>query len=347
MIRVAKLYADLRTQASHQWTLSILGRSLVVYARSDELATAACRSMSRWRTPALEVGSKPDEVCVVELSSRSAFQVNTAGVTASRSFQLPNVGTFLVYNLDDGSAVVQPGRGVFLCSTAGEMVWLIDDALLAQERDRWPNLTDLAIVITAEVLRRVGCFLAHAGGVGRRGRCLLLTGESGSGKTTFTVRKAMEGWDFYGDDMVIVGQDPDGRWRIHPFWRPVHLTPSTRELLGSPRMQSMGLTTSNKFQCDITELVSVIRPVPGLVEAVINLRPGWHPEMLQPLSKADALSTLGATFLSGFNPRAAEHDLENLLEFLTTTPVYQASWSSGSQAVDHLLADGRAHADDQ
>ncbi|MGA2138652.1 MAG: hypothetical protein ABSH14_07295 [Verrucomicrobiia bacterium] len=325
----------------------MLGRSLVVYARCDELATAACQSMSIWRTPALEAGFKPDEVCVVELCSRAAFQINTAGLTASRTFHHPNMGTFVVYELDDGSAVVQPGRGVVLCSTTGEMVWLVDDALLAGERDRWPNLTDLATVITAEILRRGGRFLAHAGGVGHRGRCLLLTGESGSGKTTLTVRKVIEGWDFYGDDMVIVGRDPDGRWRVHPFWRPVHLTPDTLKLLGGLRVQSTNCTISNKVQCDIAELVPVIRPAPGLIEAVFCLRPGWHPEMPQLLSKADALSTLGATFLSGFNSHTAEHDLDNLLEFLTAMPVYQASWSTGSQAVDLFLGDRKAHADER
>ena len=344
-MRIAGLYAELRARASCERTLSLHGRFLSVYSRCGELATAACRSMSVWQTSAKEGGANPDDVCVVERCSRAGYQIEAVGRAPSRSYHHPVMGTFIAYDLDDGAAVLQPGRGALLCSATGEMVWLVEDELLAGEQGRWPNLTDLAIVITSEILRRGGSFLAHAGGIGRQGRCLLLTGESGSGKTTLTVRKVTEGWDFYGDDMVIVGRDPSGLWRAHPYWRPVHLTSRTLELLGDLRVQSTEFTASNKVECDIAELASVRRPLPGLIEAVLCIQPGQHPRTPEPLSKGDALSVLGATFLSGFNPRNAELDLDNLLEFLAATPAYQVSWSTESQAIDCLLDSQNTHAE--
>jgi hypothetical protein len=56
------------------------------------------------------------------------------------------------------------------------------------------------------------------------------------------------------------------------------------------------------------------------------------------------MSALGAAFLSGFNLREAGHDIENLLDFITLTPVYQGSWSTDSQAIDALFDKQGTHA---
>jgi hypothetical protein len=234
---------------------------------------------------------------------------------------------------------------VLFFAAAGEMVWLIEDEFLATESDRWPNLTDLALAVTAEILRRSGHFLVHAGGVGRESRCLLVAGESGSGKSTLTVRQAMEGWDLYGDDMVIVGRGQAGSWRVYPFSRPIHLTAETARLLGVARPTSRELTVSHKMRCEIGELCKVRQPPTGTIEAVICLRPDWTITEPRLLSPTEALSRLGSTFLSGFNSRSAEADLDDLLEFLAATPVYEASWRTQAAAFETLVSQTSVHAD--
>ena len=62
--------------------------------------------------------------------------------------------------------------------------------------------------------------LLHASAVERDGRVLLMTGESGSGKSTMSALLALGGWRFLGDEFAFVGLD-DGR--IHPFPRPASL----------------------------------------------------------------------------------------------------------------------------
>ena len=343
MIQIAKLFASLRAGAPCQQRLSIQGRSMAVYSRNRDAATAACRSLSAWHLPELGNEAGTDDVCVVETFSRADVPTRWA-MSPSRTYHHPGMGTFLGYELADGSAVVQAGRGALLYSTTGELVWLVEDALLAGESDRWPNLTDLAIAIIAEILRRGGYFLAHAGGVGHQGRSLLLTGESGAGKTTLAVRKALEGWDFYGDDLVIVGQDPDGGWRVYPFRRPIRLTPNTAQLLGVPEGLSTELTFSHKMQYDITELCRARQSPSATVAAIICLRPDSTVKEPELLSPSDALSALGTTFLSGFNQRNAAADLENLLALLATTPVYQASWATDPRAFDTFLNPTPVHA---
>lgn len=342
-MRVAEFFVALQNGAPCRQTLSIQGRSVAILASQNDVATAACRSLSHWRIPEPPTGFKPDDFCVVETYSRSGFHLPQA-IPPSRRYSHPGMGTFLGYELPDGSAIVQQDRGAILLARTGEFVWLVEDALLAELSDRQPNLTDLAIVFTAEILRRGGFFLAHAGGIGRGEQCLLLAGDSGAGKTTLTLRNAMRGWDFYGDDMVIVGPHLGGTWRAYPFQRPIHLTQRTAELLGILPDLTGELTAKEKMQYAGRELCPFHRSTSGIVSAIICLRPDWAPKEPVLLSPTDALVTLGNTFLSGFNQNNAANDLGNLLDLLTATPVYQASWSTAPDSLEALLNHTPAYA---
>jgi hypothetical protein len=55
----------------------------------------------------------------------------------------------------------------------------------------------------------------HAGAVGRNGQFLVLTGSSGAGKSTATLACIMAGWDYCGDDFIIV--NPGAR-RVAPLF---------------------------------------------------------------------------------------------------------------------------------
>jgi HprK-related kinase A len=62
--------------------------------------------------------------------------------------------------------------------------------------------------------------LLHCSAVERDGRVLLMSGESGSGKSTMATILSMNGWRFLGDEFAFVGLE-DGR--IHPFPRAASL----------------------------------------------------------------------------------------------------------------------------
>ena len=158
MTRIAELYADLRGRAPVRWTLSLPGRSVSLSSRSSELATAACRALIVWHAAEVETRSQSEHTCVVESYSGAGFHLDALGKGPSRSYRHPNMGTFYAFELEDGAAVVQPGRGALLSSAAGEMVWLVEDDLLADDQGRWPDLTDLATIVTGEILRRGAFF---------------------------------------------------------------------------------------------------------------------------------------------------------------------------------------------
>jgi hypothetical protein len=70
----------------------------------------------------------------------------------------------------------------------------------------------------------------HAAAVGRNGRFVLLAGPSGSGKSTAAVASAAAGWDYAGDDFVMV--EPNLR-RVEPIFASARMRPAAAALLGS------------------------------------------------------------------------------------------------------------------
>lgn len=66
----------------------------------------------------------------------------------------------------------------------------------------------------------------HAGAVGRHGKMLLLAGPGGSGKSTAAIACAAAGWDYAGDDFVLV--EPQ-RGAIEPIYTSARVRPATAE----------------------------------------------------------------------------------------------------------------------
>ncbi len=72
--------------------------------------------------------------------------------------------------------------------------------------------------------------LLHAACVERDGRALILTGESGSGKSTMSALLMEAGWRFLGDEFVLI--DP-ATGQARPFPRPVSLKNASIETLAA------------------------------------------------------------------------------------------------------------------
>lgn len=78
-------------------------------------------------------------------------------------------------------------------------------------------------------LRRLGLFPLHAGGAVRPdGAAVLLTGDSGAGKTTAALRLAVSGWPWLGDDLVLWERDGS----VHALAKTPAATPWTTTRLG-------------------------------------------------------------------------------------------------------------------
>jgi hypothetical protein len=73
----------------------------------------------------------------------------------------------------------------------------------------WVRSRPLAAIIHAHAAGTDWCPL-HAAAVGRNGRFLVLAGEGGAGKTTAALHCLNAGWDYAGDDYILVNPKTGG-----------------------------------------------------------------------------------------------------------------------------------------
>ena len=90
------------------------------------------------------------------------------------------------------------------------------------------TLRDLNLLATT---RTGGSVLLHAGAVEFDGRVVVVTGESGRGKSTLTAALVRAGGAYLTDELVII--EPENL-RVRPYPKPLDLDPTSLELLGLP-----------------------------------------------------------------------------------------------------------------
>jgi len=75
-----------------------------------------------------------------------------------------------------------------------------------------------------EILKHHERFAVHAGGAALGAHAVLFPGDSGAGKSTIALACVRAGWEFLGDDLVLLRENDDGRLRVHAFPDEIDLT---------------------------------------------------------------------------------------------------------------------------
>lgn len=119
---------------------------------------------------------------------------------------------------------------------------------------RSSSLGDLAAALVGVTISRLSesCdrgLLLHAAAVARDGRCLLLPGRSGVGKTTLAAWLVARGFEYLTDEIVFI---PHGSGTVEPFMRPLCVKASAMTVL-SARLP--GLDTEAVLRGDEVTLV--------------------------------------------------------------------------------------------
>jgi len=150
-------------------------------------------------------------------------------------------------------------------------------------------LVALASRVTSNIVDRTRDEVAlHAGCVARNGRAVLLAGDSGAGKSTLTAWLVDQGFDFLGDELVVLGRDrPD----LTVFPRAMMLRHSSLPLLSG--MPHLGAQPSKRIADDI--VVNPPRPNGAVPACKVILFPQYVPNAgltVTPLSPAQACKRL-------------------------------------------------------
>jgi hypothetical protein len=112
------------------------------------------------------------------------------------------VGEVSWFDASEELYIELPGRARLLASPrAGQVrTWVAPGA----GDDAWLFSRPLLTLPLVELLKWRGLYSVHAAGLAIDGRAVLLSGPSGSGKSTLAVALARAGFDYLGDDMVLL-----------------------------------------------------------------------------------------------------------------------------------------------
>ena len=83
-----------------------------------------------------------------------------------------------------------------------------------QQALHYGRLEDITFTSLAPFLRRRGYYLVHAFGVVKDGRCSLIVGSSGSGKTTTGLSLVMADWELLANDILLLEVRTDGVYAL-------------------------------------------------------------------------------------------------------------------------------------
>lgn len=129
----------------------------------------------------------------------------------------------------------------------------------------------------------------HAASVALDGRGILIVGQSGSGKTSTAIACALHGWDYLGDDAVIVRSDP---CRVSSLYTSARLRADTFHLFPEAMTASLGISDDageEKAEVDMA-LLRPLNAADAEIRAIVfPAATDWTKLHIAPLSRSDAL----------------------------------------------------------
>ena len=288
-------------------------------------------------------------VGVAEFSRRQTalFLGDDFTLFAERPFFTDPSSQLSVYTAGAGQFVlVFPDAAVVQASVAGagQIRGLVHERALTNGR-----LEDILYTSLASILRRRGIYLVHAFAAEKNGRCVLIVGPPGSGKTTAGLSLLQAGWHHLSNDVTLITQSANSviAWptpgyfgiRSHTFDLLPHrgLEPgnmSTDQVLHrlNGRFGSPAAVTHLIFPQVTAQAATTLTDLPAAIgwsRLMAESMDCWDQEALSghmAVLKAVCVETAVFTLQSG-------HDIRHLDQLLQ--PTNENLGSSGIQGVDN------------
>jgi predicted O-methyltransferase YrrM len=184
-----------------------------------------------------------------------------------------------------------------------------------------------------------GRHFVHAGAVGCDGKGVLLTGLSGSGKSTTALACLEAGMDYAGDDYVIL--TPSERPRAHCLYSTAKLDAGSLERLPGLRaaISDFRRGEEEKTVLDLHRHRPAQLRASLPVDAIVlpSIGTGERPT-LRRTSAADALRAVAPSTLLQL-PRAGRSDMDAMVALVRGTPAWRLELGSDMTAVPDLIAE--------
>lgn len=134
--------------------------------------------------------------------------------------------------------------------------------------------------------------LLHAAVLERHGRCVILPGDPGAGKSTLTAALMLSGWRLLSDELTVIDRDDGALW---PLARPVSLKNRSIEVIRAFDAGAVFGTVADETHkgtvCHLRPSADSVARIAERGQAAHIVFPRWQagaPTVLTPRSKAEA-----------------------------------------------------------
>jgi hypothetical protein len=237
-----------------------------------------------------------------------------------------------IYQLESGEASYFEAKDqLYLCYEDRVRVLCNPGAGSACFSVREPELDNLWLathllftICLVEVLKRRGLYSLHAGGLSANGKCLLIPGTTGAGKSTLTVASVRAKFDYMSDDMVFLVGRADG-FRVLAFPEEVDVSEQTASffpelsfLLGAAKRRGWRKKQIHPMQVYGAKVAPEARPAAVVIPRIAKS----ESSVVTRMDPDEALLEMVPNVLLTEANSCRAH-LDALSELVTSTPCYR------------------------
>lgn len=303
-------------------TVAFAGMRMVVGSADENHASKLIDSLACWHDDSCAAISEDPGAsyrCVIDYTDNLPGWRNGIAEGPARELADKRFGKVRIFDGPRGKAVVLEGRGVIFCGADGMILCLADGGENSQR-----FLHAASEILTAHCLLATGYLLVHAGGVARGGKCSLWTGTSGVGKTTRVLELVSKGWDYCGDDVVVLSKGSNGTWNVLPYAPTANATMDTCERFSELSSLTRTKPVDRKYIFEVRRFFSTTVPETTSLERIYCLSTGGATQR-QRLYMPEAFERIAPCFLNYLWPEDAGRVLGDVLNIASQIPVYSVS----------------------
>lgn len=307
--------AALKPDTVGEYHLRIAG--LAVHLRT--VGTRLAAEMTPPWTPFERDGPWPEPDLTIDIWDQD--ETGVAGVQAGRDDDQTRYSVLSAHSGDRYIAEERKERMIWLDRERGHIVGFTGPAgrLNIDERGR-PFQRMLAILLNDKGIQPL-----HAGLVAWQGQGILITGMSGSGKSTSSISCLNSGFGYLGDDFVGLESNADDTFTGHGIYASCLVTPDHLKRFPAlaPHQHAANRDHEDKSVIYLSELFPERMEIDVTIRAIVLPRVvGTGENTFRPATKGEALRALAPSSVIMFVAGPSARSIDKLAALIEAVPCY-------------------------